>query len=238
MQIPLWLFLTSIILALTLQDMASLLLKRGASSSMMPTHLFRVATAQIKPLVPLALSRKIPQFLQPLTPPTSRHYSTTPPPIMSASEFLATVKNRRTNYALSKESTIPDSQIESIIRETILHVPSSFNSQSTRAVLLVKEEHDKLWEIVKSVLKAIVPAEQFASTEKRINGFKGAYGTVMFFEDRTVVNAMQEKYAIYADRFPGWSVQSSTFLPFLPVAQLEFYPRSQIFHRGIVLTWG
>jgi len=39
--------------------------------------------------------------------------------------------------------------------------------------------------------------------------FKGAAGSVLFFEDTTVVEGMQAKFAIYADRFPGWSTQSS-----------------------------
>lgn len=46
--------------------------------------------------------------------------------------------------------------------------------------MLTGKEHDKLWEITKEVLRAIVPEEQFAGTEKRIDGFRGGYGTVCF----------------------------------------------------------
>lgn len=70
----------------------------------------------------------------------------------------------------------------------------------------MKEEHDKLWDIAKDVLKAMVSEEQWKSTEQRLDGFKGAYGTVLFFEARSAVQVMQEKYAIYADRFPSWYV--------------------------------
>lgn len=45
-------------------------------------------------------------------------------------------------------------------------------------ILLVKEEHDKLWEITKTAIKAIVPADQWPASEQRLNGFKAAYGTV------------------------------------------------------------
>jgi predicted oxidoreductase (fatty acid repression mutant protein) len=45
----------------------------------------------------------------------------------------------------------------------------------------VKEEHDKLWEITKEVLKGIVPAENYPATEQRLNGFKAGYGTVGIF---------------------------------------------------------
>jgi predicted oxidoreductase (fatty acid repression mutant protein) len=98
---------------------------------------------------------------------------------MSASApFLEAIKNRRTIYPLKKESPIPDAKIEEIVTEALLHVPSSFNSQSTRMVILLKEEHVKLWDIAKETLKAVVPADQYPSTEQKLSMFQGAYGTV------------------------------------------------------------
>ncbi|KAK2624580.1 hypothetical protein QTJ16_005773 [Diplocarpon rosae] len=92
--------------------------------------------------------------------------------------YLSAIKARRTIYALKKESPIPDSKIQEIVKDVVLATPSSFNNQTNRYVLLVKEEHDKLWEIVKGVIKAIVPAEAWESSEQRLNGFKAGYGTV------------------------------------------------------------
>lgn len=97
---------------------------------------------------------------------------------MSANAFLETLAGRRSIYALKKESPISDARIQEILTEVIKHVPSSFNSQSTRVVLLVKEEHDKLWELHKEVLKPIVPEADWAATEGKMNMFKGAYATV------------------------------------------------------------
>jgi uncharacterized protein len=96
----------------------------------------------------------------------------------SSATFLDAIKVRRSNYALTNRSPIPDSKIQEIINEAVLHVPSSFNSQSTRVVLLLKGEHEKLWDITTEVLKAIVPAEQFPKTEQKMGSFKAAYGTV------------------------------------------------------------
>lgn len=97
---------------------------------------------------------------------------------MTATPFLTTIASRRSVYPLKKESPIPDSRIREIITEVIKHIPSSFNAQSTRAVLLLHAEHDKLWDIHAEVLKPIVPAEGWAATEGKINMFKGAYATV------------------------------------------------------------
>ena len=92
--------------------------------------------------------------------------------------FLDTVKNRRSIYELQKESTIPDSKLEQIVEHAITHVPSALNSQSTRVLMVVREEHDKLWETIRSVLKELVPESQWAATEKKLDGFKAGYGTV------------------------------------------------------------
>ena len=97
---------------------------------------------------------------------------------MPSQQFLDTVKARRSYYQIKKESPIPDAKIQEIVEQVLLQVPSCFNSQSTRIILLFKDEHDKFWEIVKAKLKEIVPADQFATSEARINGFKAGYGSV------------------------------------------------------------
>jgi len=140
---------------------------------------------------------------------------------MSSQQFLDTIKGRRTFYQLKKESTIDDKKIQEIITEALLHVPSCFNSQTTRIILLVKEEHDKLWEIVKSVLKGVVPAEEYPNTEAKLNMFKAGYGTVLFFEDRAVVNSMQENFVSYADKFATWATQSDGMTQFAIWTALE-----------------
>ena len=100
----------------------------------------------------------------------------------SASPFLDALRERRSRYDVEKRSPIPDTRIQEIIREAILHVPSAYNSQSTRIVLLLEEEHDKLWEITKTVLEAVVPAGVYPTTEQKLNAFKAAYGTVIHLQ--------------------------------------------------------
>jgi hypothetical protein len=112
------------------------------------------------------------------TSSTSKHFSTTQAAMASTKTFLQAVKDRRTIYQLNKEAPISDKEIVSIVKDTVLHVPSSFNSQSSRLVVLLNAEHDKFWDATLEVLKAIVPEDQFGSTKGRIDGFKAAYGTV------------------------------------------------------------
>lgn len=96
----------------------------------------------------------------------------------SSKALMSAILARRTFYQLENKSVIPNSKIQELVKDTILHVPSSFNAQSTRIVLLLNNEHRKLWKFTNDVLKAVVPEEHRAASEERINGFGAAYGTV------------------------------------------------------------
>ena len=128
--------------------------------------------------------------------------------------FYEAIKERRSIYAISKESPISDERIKEIVEYIVKHVPSAFNSQTTRAVVLLGESHDKLWNITMEALRKIVPENDFVSTEAKINSFKGGYGTVLFFEDFAVVESLQNQFELYKDNFPVWAVQTSGMMQF------------------------
>lgn len=136
-------------------------------------------------------------------------------------EFKSAVQERRSFYGISKEIVISDEKINEIVTHAVTYVPSAFNSQSARVIVLLGEQHDKLWEIIKNALKRIVPSDQFKATEEKINSFKSGYGSVLYFEDQTVVADLQSKFALYKDNFPIWSQQSSGMLQFIIWTALE-----------------
>lgn len=124
-------------------------------------------------------------------------------------DFYTAVADRRTIYGISKEKVTTDEVIKEVIDQAVKNTPSAFNSQSARIVLLLEKHHDKLWDITKEILRKIVPADQFGATEDKINSFRNGYGTVLFFEDTTVIESLQSQFALYKDNFPVWSEQSS-----------------------------
>lgn len=136
-------------------------------------------------------------------------------------DFLTAVADRRSFYGISKEKVVSDDRIKEIIDHAVKHTPSSFNSQSTRVVLLLGDHHDKLWDITKEALRKIVPADQFGSTEDKINSFKNGYGTILFFEDNKVIESLQQQFAAYKDNFPIWSQQTSGMHQFVIWTALE-----------------
>jgi predicted oxidoreductase (fatty acid repression mutant protein) len=129
-------------------------------------------------------------------------------------EFKKLVENRRSYYAIDNKSPISDQEIIQIVEHGIKHVPSSFNSQSARAVLLLGDNHDSLWEITRETLRKIIPDDAFSSTDAKIDGFKNGYGTILFFEDQEVIEGLQEQFPLYKDVFPVWSLQSSGMLQY------------------------
>ena len=119
-------------------------------------------------------------------------------------------RRRRSYYALAADAPVTDAQIEEIVRFVVKHVPSAFNSQSTRLVLLLHEHHAELWNIVKRALRAVVPEDAFARTEAKIDrSFASGCGTVLFYEDSAAVRMLQQRYPTYAGNFPVWSEHTS-----------------------------
>lgn len=139
---------------------------------------------------------------------------------MSKNLFSA-VADRRSYYGISKESVVSDERIKEIIDHAVKYTPSAFNSQSTRVVLLLGDHHDKLWDIAMEALRKIVPAEYFADTENKINSFKSGYGTVLYFEDNSVVEGLQQQFALYKDNFPVWSQHSNAMHQYVIWTALE-----------------
>lgn len=132
------------------------------------------------------------------------------------------LKHRRSYYNLGNESPLSDEEIADILKFALTYIPSAFDSQSARLVLLLGESHRKLWEIVKATLKKIVPETSYEASEHKIDkSFLSGYGTVLFYEDRTVVEHLQQSFPLYGDKFPDWSQQSSAMHQFAVWTLLE-----------------
>lgn len=132
-----------------------------------------------------------------------------------ANDIVAAFEARRSVYALSKASPVSDAEIRRLLEGAVKHVPSAFNSQSARVVLLGPAAHDAFWDNAKAVLRPFAAdGAAAAATDAKMESFKAGYGTVLFFEDQAVVKGLQERFAPYADNFPLWSLQSSGMLQF------------------------
>ena len=129
-------------------------------------------------------------------------------------ELIEAMKARRSRYSLSDASPVSDEQIQELLKEVAPLVPSAFNSQSARMVLLLGEKHAKLWSIVMETLRAKVAPDKFQATADKINGFAAAHGTILFFEEMETVEDLQKKFPNYAENFTVWAQQGNGILQY------------------------
>ena len=129
--------------------------------------------------------------------------------------FLKSISRRRSIYNLGNKLPISDSELIKEMEDAVRNTPSAFNSQSARVVLLLKDNHQKLWNIVRETLKRSIPAEKFAPTEAKINSFAAAYGTILYFEEEKTIQKLQQDFPLYKENFPVWGQQANGMLQFV-----------------------
>ena len=136
-------------------------------------------------------------------------------------DFYTAVKERRSIYGISPESKISDERIAEVIKDIILHAPSAFNSQSARVILLLGEQHKHLWALTSEALKKVVDVSGWQKTEDKIASFANGYGTVLYFDDESVVKGLQKQFQAYKDNFPVWAEQSNGILQYMVWTALQ-----------------
>lgn len=130
-------------------------------------------------------------------------------------QIIKSFENRRSIYSLGNRQVLSQDEISELIKKTTENAPSAFNSQSGRIVILYGKAYHKMWDITLQALNKITPPEKINSTIAKINSFKKGLGTILFFEDTSVIAALQRKFPLYAESFPIWSEQSSGMLQYM-----------------------
>ena len=77
--------------------------------------------------------------------------------------------------------------------------------KSARVLVVMDKKQDELWDRIFDTFEGKVPRE-------KIEGFKSAAGTILYFYDEEVVATLQKKFPTYADNFPVWANQANGML--------------------------
>lgn len=137
-------------------------------------------------------------------------------------EIWSAIQRRRSMYHLSHQIPFTDDQIVELVTHSIWYAPSPDNCQSARVIILLDEQHKKLWELVKDVFRPTLTPEKMDLFNVKVDTrFASGYGTILFFEDQTTVEDMQKKHPLYAGRYGRWSNQSSGMLQYSVWMTLE-----------------
>lgn len=130
------------------------------------------------------------------------------------SDLIQAFAKRRTRYGIDKASKLSNEEVLNLVKETVKVVPSAFNSQTQRVVVLFGEESDKFWDITREELRKVAPAEGFERTIAKLQGFAAGQGTILYYFDSATVENLQKQFTLYADNFPVWAQQENGMLQF------------------------
>ena len=118
-------------------------------------------------------------------------------------DLTGIISKRRSTYDLGKAALSDDAV--SRLQRIAMDVPSAYNSQSQRVMLLLEKEHDALWDIVGSSLRRKIGDERYnGKTSEKIDSFRAAAGTVLFFDDADVTSSFVERFPS-GENFPVWA---------------------------------
>ncbi|MEK9198998.1 nitroreductase family protein [Lysinibacillus halotolerans] len=135
--------------------------------------------------------------------------------------YFEALKNRRSIHFLEDVTVVPDEQVIEIVETALNHVPTAFNGQETRAVVIFNDEHRTLWNRVEEVARAKNGDRDFSRTESRINGFRNGHGTILFFQDTAITKGFQEKMPNLHNEFDVWAQQNQGMLQYAIWTGLE-----------------
>ncbi|TSI05157.1 nitroreductase family protein [Lysinibacillus sp. BW-2-10] len=135
--------------------------------------------------------------------------------------YFEAIKNRRSIHALEDVAVITDEQVVEIVETALNHVPTAFNGQETRAVVVFGDEHKELWNRIEETAREKNGNGDFSRTEARINGFRNGHGTVLYFQDTAITKGLQEKFPQLHQELDEWAQQNQGMLQYAIWTGLE-----------------
>ncbi len=121
--------------------------------------------------------------------------------------YIDALAERRTQYVLGRSLPAAEADVMDLITKVTALTPDAFNMRSARVIVAAGEKQDALWDAIDRAFGGKVPKE-------KIDGFRAAYGTVLYFIDTSVVSAMAAQFPRYAENFPLWANHANGMLQF------------------------
>lgn len=125
------------------------------------------------------------------------------------------LERRRSIYALGNTPIISDSCLLNTIASCVKHCPTAFNVQSSRIAALFDNQHHKFWNLVWHNLQNVITPEQAKSSKEKIESFKHARGTILFFEDEKVLKKLKQQVPLYKKNVNIWAQQANGMLQYM-----------------------
>ena len=125
------------------------------------------------------------------------------------------LSRRRSIYALGHTRIVTDFCLEDTLKDCLKNCPTPFNSQSARLVLLLNKNHLDFWNLVLEKVISTAPIGKKESVKQKINSFAAAYGTILFFEDLSVLEQLQKDFPLYQKNMHDWTYEANGMLQYM-----------------------
>lgn len=125
------------------------------------------------------------------------------------------LSRRRSIYALGHTRIVTDFCLEDTLKDCLKNCPTPFNAQSARLVLLLNKNHLDFWNLVLQKVTAATPIGKKDSVAQKINSFAAAYGTILFFEDLSVLEQLQKDFPLYQKNMHDWTYEANGMLQYM-----------------------
>ena len=125
--------------------------------------------------------------------------------------FIEMIKRRRSVYNLDKQLPVFEDKVLEIVSDSMRYVPDAFNMKSQRVLIVTGRKNDEFWN---SVYDSLIVVSGGRFLRDRTDSFMEGFGTILYFYDSDVVDEYKKNYAMYADKFHDWVMQSNAMLQF------------------------
>lgn len=132
----------------------------------------------------------------------------------------AAADKRRSRYDLSDTLPVSMDELRGLLLEILRTTPSGFNSQTARLVLLQGDEHLRAWDIIQSRVQPLTEPAAFEKTVDKMNGFRRAAGTILFFEDGAILRDLEQRFPKFANNVPLFSAHTNAMHQYAVWTQL------------------
>jgi len=147
------------------------------------------------------------------------------------SAFLDLLEKRRSIYTIGTNSDYTKEEITERIRDVMKQVPTAFNSQTTRVVVLFDEAKDKFWDHIYDVQKDVLEGDVWEMMSGTITGSKNGIGTVLFFEDIDAVKQMPAQ-GIRGEAYKQNNNANAQYAVWLALTEMDLGATLQHFNVG------
>ncbi|MBO6281559.1 MAG: nitroreductase family protein [Alphaproteobacteria bacterium] len=125
------------------------------------------------------------------------------------------LERRRSVYGLGSSVSVSEACFLDTISSCLKHCPTAFNVQSARLAVLFDKEHHRFWDLVWQNMSKLLTGTQIASSKARLDGFKRAYATILFFEDTKALADLKKRFPLYKKNMSVWMQQGNGMLQYM-----------------------